>query len=190
MDVKHRRIALRAEQLHTLVHLAGRHEARGRTINVHQRLAPGHTGECHLLGQGGQRQEKARAERDGFLPEAPRNRLCRAASAAPLEGGDAEGGAGVVHSIPEVVEREGQVLQFAADQRHRSLQVVALATGDAHGIALNGALHLQFAALDDLLDLLAVFGADAVAHLHHLLHLVATGFFHLADIEEAPCTLR
>ena len=45
-------------------------------------------------------------------------------------------------------------------------------------------LHLELAALDDLLDLLAVLGADAVAHLEHLLDLVAADLLDLAGVDE------
>ena len=90
----------------------------------------------------------------------------------------------VFNSISEVVERERQVLEFGLDERHGRLQVVTLGTGHTHRIALDGALHLELAALDGLLDLLAVFGADAVAHLHHLLDLVTADFFNLAHVEK------
>ena len=50
-----------------------------------------------------------------------------------------------MRSVPEVIERQRQILELAADQRHRRLQVVALGAGDPHRIALNGALHLELA---------------------------------------------
>ncbi|MCY1546497.1 hypothetical protein D9M68_824970 [compost metagenome] len=64
------------------------------------------------------------------------------------------------------------------------MQVVTLCPRHTHRVTLDGALHLELAAFDGLLDLLAVFGADAVAHLHHLLDLVATDLLDLAHIEE------
>ncbi|MCY1555944.1 hypothetical protein D9M68_926500 [compost metagenome] len=64
------------------------------------------------------------------------------------------------------------------------MQVVALGAGHAHRVALDGALHLELAALDGLLDLLAVFGADAVLDLDDLLDLVAADLFHFAHVQK------
>src|SRR4051812_23513154 len=51
-------------------------------------------------------------------------------------------------SVAEVVEGERYVVDFLADQRHGGLQVITLAAGDAHGIALDRRLHFQLAVLD------------------------------------------
>jgi hypothetical protein len=92
---------------------------------------------------------------------------------------------GLGRSIPEIIEAQGQVGQRLLDQRHGGLQVVALGAGDAHGVALNGALDLEFAFFDGFLNFLAVFGGDAVAHGEDLLDFVTTDFLDLAGVEEA-----
>jgi hypothetical protein len=52
-------------------------------------------------------------------------------------------------------------------------------------IALDGGLHLELAVLDQALDFLGHFGLDAVAHLDHLLDLVAAHFLHVARVQKA-----
>src|SRR5574343_1749664 len=87
-------------------------------------------------------------------------------------------------SVPEVVEGQRQLGHFLAQERHGRLQIVALGTGDAHRIALDGGLHLHLGVLDDAGDLLGVFGGNALAHLDHLLDLVAADLFDLADVQK------
>src|SRR5690606_17527841 len=52
-------------------------------------------------------------------------------------------------SVAEVVEGHRHVGHVLLDEGHGGLQVVALGTGDAHGVALDRGLHLELAVLDD-----------------------------------------
>ena len=65
------------------------------------------------------------------------------------------------------------------------MQVVAFGACHPDGVALNGRLHFDLAALDNLLDLFGLLDFNAVAHLADLLDLVAADFFDLADVQKA-----
>ena len=49
---------------------------------------------------------------------------------------------------------------------------------------MDGSLQFQLAVLDEFLDLLGQLALDAVAHLDHLLDLVATDFLHGAFVQK------
>ena len=95
-----------------------------------------------------------------------------------------------MRSVPEVGERERQVGDFLADQRHRRLQVVALGAGDAHRVALDRGLHLQLALLDQRLDLLRGVAVDAALDAQRLLDLVAADLLDLGAASRGSARRR
>ena len=65
------------------------------------------------------------------------------------------------------------------------MQIVAFRARHANRLALNGSLHFQFAVFDEALNFFRRFTLDAVAHLDHLLDLVAANFLHITAVQEA-----
>src|SRR5690606_26745420 len=112
---------------------------------------------------------------------------CDASEAADAVGPSRAGlpGAGMGGSLPEVGEGQRHVGDLLFQERDRRLQVVALGTADAHGVALDARVSLQFAVLDQAHDLLRMIGRHAVANGDRLLDLVAADLLHRAVIEEA-----
>ena len=86
--------------------------------------------------------------------------------------------------VAEIVEFQRHFGDVFFDQGHGSLQIVALGTGDAHALALNGRLHLHLAFFDGFLDFFRQLAFDARAHFGDLLDLIAANFFGLADVEK------
>lgn len=87
--------------------------------------------------------------------------------------------------IAKIVKRQGHIGNIFANQCHSRLQVVALRAGDAHFFFLNRRLYLNFAVFNQFLQLLCQFTFDAIAHLNHLLDLIAPNFLRLAYIQKA-----
>ncbi len=65
------------------------------------------------------------------------------------------------------------------DEGDGFLQIVAVFATDAHGVALDTSLHLQFAVLEVFHDLLGQFDLNARLHLTTALDLVAADLFDL-----------
>src|SRR6267143_2137564 len=78
-------------------------------------------------------------------------------------------------SVAEVLELgiHAQLVLLAAHELHDLLQVVARFPGDAHAVALDGALHLELGVLDQLHDGLRLLGLDALCESEELLHGLA-----------------
>src|SRR6266568_2115832 len=78
-------------------------------------------------------------------------------------------------SVAEVLELgvHPQLVLLAADELDDLLQVVPRLAGDAHALALDGALHLELGVLDQLHDRLGFLGLDALGEGEQLLHRLA-----------------
>src|SRR6185436_11751059 len=87
--------------------------------------------------------------------------------------------------VAEVLELQRDVGYRLAHQRDDFLQCVFFGTGDAHQVALDAALYLQLAVLDELDDALGALLLDALAHLDRFLHLVAGDRLHFSGLERA-----
>ena len=87
--------------------------------------------------------------------------------------------------IAKVVKAQRQFRHIFANQRHHRLQVVTLGAIDPDGVPLDAGLHLDFAVFDQALNFFGGLGLDAIAHLDHLLDLVAANFLHRAFVQEA-----
>src|SRR5687767_3661031 len=87
--------------------------------------------------------------------------------------------------VPEVLELQRDIGHRFPHQRDRFLEHVLLGAGDPDRVALDAALHLELAVLDELDHAFRALLLDAFAHLDGLLHLVAAHRLHLARLERA-----
>src|ERR1700694_3205167 len=88
-------------------------------------------------------------------------------------------------SIPEIAELHRKIGDGLLHQADRTLQLVLLASGDAHRIALDARLHLHLAVLDELDDLLGELLLDPDADRDDLLDLVAADLRNASELERA-----
>ncbi len=89
------------------------------------------------------------------------------------------------NSVPEVVERQGQVGHLLFDDGHCTLQIVSFGACDADRLALDRGLNFEFAVFDETLKFFRVFGFDAIFHTQHHFDFVAAHLLCVTFVDES-----